>query len=139
MSDKNLTTPTTIDNSLSLTIKWYKDSKFCLKFKGSCLKQKKATYTHPNKINFFIVYELDSWPQDLDTNFTLVGCLFGGVKLAINSDSDKYTHSGYGIGFNTHIEYSLPDGSVDENIIILGAVMSSSVNIDNKGKYLDVW
>ena len=48
----------------SLTGFWiYHSSKFgrpCLKFKGSCLKQKNATYTPPNRIIFFIVYELDS-------------------------------------------------------------------------------
>ena len=46
---KKLTTPTTSDNSLSPSIKWYKDSNFSLIFKGSCLKQKHATFTPPNK------------------------------------------------------------------------------------------
>ena len=37
---EKLTTPTTTDNSLSPSMKWYKNSKFCLIFKGNCLKQK---------------------------------------------------------------------------------------------------
>ena len=43
-------------------------------------------------------------------------------------------YSGYGMGFDTHIECSLPDGSVDKNVIIFGVDMRSSVHIDNKGK-----
>ena len=41
---ERLATPTSTDNSLSLSIKWYGNSNFCLAFKGSCLKQKNATY-----------------------------------------------------------------------------------------------
>ena len=35
---------------------------------------------------------------------------------------------------NTHIEYSLPDGSIGKSVIIFGADMSSFVYIDNKEK-----
>ena len=88
---------------------------------------------------FFIVYELDSWSWDLGTDFTLGGCLFGGVKLTKSADSDKYSYSGYGIGFDTRIEYSLPDSSVGKNFIIFGADISSSVHIDNTKRYLNYW
>ena len=57
--------------------------------------------------NFFIVYKLDSWPQDLNSDFTLGGDLFGGVKLTKNADPDKYSYSGFGIGFDTRGQYSL--------------------------------
>ena len=40
------------------------------------------------------------------------GCEFGGVKLTKNSDPDKYSYSDFGIGFDTHGQYSLPDGSI---------------------------
>ena len=131
---KNLASPTTTDDSLSPTIKWHGNSKFCLVFKGSCLKQINATYTPPNRINFFIVYKLDSWPRDLDFDFTLKGGLFGGVKLAKNSNPDKYVYSCCRIEFDTQIEFSLPDGSVGKNVIIFKADISSSVHINNKGK-----
>ena len=85
-------------------------------------------------VNFFIVYELDSWPLDLETDFTLGGCLFEGAKLSKNADPDKYLCSGYGVGFDTRGEYSLPDGSVCKNDIIFGVDMSSYAYIDNKGK-----
>ena len=54
-------------------------------FKGSFVKQKKAIITPPNILIVFIVYKLDTWSRDLNSNFTLNGCLFGGVKLAKNT------------------------------------------------------
>ena len=50
---KKLTTLFTADNILSPTIEWHENSKFCLVFKGSYLKQKNATYTSSNRIIFF--------------------------------------------------------------------------------------
>ena len=51
---------TTTDNSLFLSIKWYRNSNFCLVIKRNCLNQKTANYTPPNRIIFLIVYELDT-------------------------------------------------------------------------------
>ena len=102
-----------------------------LVFKG---KTKNPTYTPPNRITFFIVYELDTRLRDLNSDFTLMDCLFGGVKLAKNADLDKYVCSGYGIGFDSRSEFSLPGGSVGKNVITFGVNMSSSVHIDNKKK-----
>ena len=47
----------------------------------SCLKQEKASFTSPSIRNLFIVHESDSWSQDLNIDFTLKGCLYGGVEL----------------------------------------------------------
>ena len=85
-------------------------------------------------IFFFIVYKLNAWSRDLNSDFTLKDCLSGGVKLAKIADRDKYVHSGFGIGFDSRSELSLPDGRVCKNVIIFGADTSSSVHIDNKGK-----
>ena len=87
-----------------------------LKFKGSCLKQEdKVAFTPKNVVNFFIVYELDSRPEDLDSDFTQKNCLFRGGKLPKNPDLDKHSDSRYGIGCDTRIEFSLPDGSAGKN------------------------
>ena len=131
---KNLTAPTSCDNILSPSIKWYGDSNFCSVFKESCLKQKKATFSPPNRINIFTVYQLDTWSQDLNSIFTLKRCLFGGVKLAKNADRDKYLYSGYGIGFDSRSENSSLEGSVGKNVIIFGVDISSSVHIGNEKK-----
>ena len=129
---RKITTPFNTDNSLSATIKWYEDSKFFLTFKGNCLNQNNATYTPPNRINFFVVYELDTCSQDLNSHFNLKCFLFGGVKLAKNSDPGKYVYSRYSVGFDSRTKLSLPDDNMGENDIIFGADMSSSVHIDNK-------
>ena len=67
------------------------NSKIRLKFKESCLKQEdKAAFTPNNIVNLFIVFNLDRWSRDLNTDFTLKDCLFGAVKLTKNADPDKY-------------------------------------------------
>ena len=71
--------------------------------------------------------------------FYFKDCFFGAVKLAKNANSDKYVYSGYGIGFGSRSEFSLTDCSVGKNVIIFGAASSSSVNIDNKGRYHNSW
>ena len=93
-----------------------------------------TTYTPPNRIIFFIVYELDTWSQDLNSDFILKDCLFRSVKLATNANPDKYMYSGYGILCDLHSEFSLTGGSIGKNVIVFRADMSSSVHIDNKGK-----
>ena len=60
--------------------------------------------------------------------------MFGGVKLTKNAAPDKYSYSGYGIGFETRGQYSLSDDSVGKYVIIFEVDMSSSVHIDNRGK-----
>ena len=102
-------------------------------FKGNCLKQKNATYTPPNRI---IVYELDTWLRDLNSDFNLKDCLYGSVKLAKNTDPDKFVYSGYDTGFDSRSEFSLPDGSMGKTVIIFRVNKRSSVHIGNKKKYI---
>ena len=46
-------------------------------------------------------------------------------RIAKNAYPDKYVYSGYGIGFDSRSECSLPDGSMGKNAIIFGVDMSS--------------
>ena len=99
------------------------------------LKTKGATYTPNNRIIFFIVYESDIWSRDLNSDFTLKDCLFGGVKLRKNADPDKYVYIGYGIGFDSlliHLHY-LTIAWVKMSLF-LELDMSSSVHFDNLKK-----
>ena len=89
----------TPNNRLFQASKWYGDSNICIIFKGSCLKQEKANFSPSSEIIFFIVYDLDTWSRDSNTFFTLKDYLFGGAKLTINTDLDKYVYSSYVIGF----------------------------------------
>ena len=86
--------------SLSPKLVWQK-SKKKLKFKETCLKQDKANSTPKNVINLFMVYELDTWSQDLYTDFTFKNYLFESVKLTKNGDPSRYYYSGNGIGFDS--------------------------------------
>ena len=77
------------------------NSRIKLEFKESCLKQDKASFTPKHVVNLYIVYELNIWSQDLNAEFTLKDCLFGAVKLTKNSNRNKNSYSGYGIGFHS--------------------------------------
>ena len=87
---------------------------------------------------FFIVYKLDTWWQDLNSDFSLKHCLFGGAKLAKNAEPDKYVYSGHRIGFDSCLEVSLPESSTVKNIFIFGVDMSSSVHIEDICMYYSV-
>ena len=134
MSAEKSTTPTTTDNNLSPSMKWYENSNFCLISKGSCLKRKNATFTSLNIINFCIFYELDTWSQDLNSDYTLKNYLLGRFKLAKNAHIHKHVYTVYAIGFDSRSEFSLPDGSVGKYIMNFGVDMNSSEHIDNKKK-----
>ena len=51
-----------------------------------------------------------------------------------NADIDRYVYSGYGIEFDRRSNFSFPGGGFGQNVLIFGADMSSSAQIDNKGK-----
>ena len=54
--------------------------------------------------------------------------------MTINVHIDKYTYSGYGIGFDRHGFYSHSSGGNGRNVIIFGVDMSSSTKIDKRKK-----
>ena len=126
MLNETIRSPTTSNNSLSPKLKWC-NSKIKVKFKGSYLKQDKVTFTPNNLTNLFTVYELDRWSQDLNADFTLKDYLFGAVKFK-NSDPDKYSYSGYRIGFDPCSLFSAPNFNWGKNIFIF------RVDIYNKKK-----
>ena len=79
-----------------------------MNFNEHCLIKNIPT---PKKIiNLYISYTLGPQLRDFNRDFTLGNFLFGSVKLTENADSDKYSCSSYVIGFDTHREYSLPEG-----------------------------
>ena len=89
-----------------------------------------------NVINLYISYILGLQFKNLNTDFTLVNCLFGSVKLTKNADLDKYKYTGYAIGFDSRLNFLFTDGRNGKNVIIFGSDTSSSVHIDSKGKYI---
>ena len=84
------------------------NSRIRLEFNGSCLKQDIAPFTPNNLVNLSIAYELNIWSQDVNAEFTLRDCLFRAVKLTKNAIPNKYSYSGYRIGFDFPSLFSTP-------------------------------
>ena len=61
--------------------------------------------------------------------------MLGLVKLVKNVDIDKYKCSGYGIGFDRNGTVSVGNG-FGKNAIMFAVEISSSVDVDNKKKYI---
>ena len=112
------------------------NSRIKLEFKGSCLKQNKEPFVPNNVVNLYIVYELNTWSQDLNAEFMLKDCLFGTVKITKNANPNKYSYSGYGIGVDSLSLFSISIFSFDwgKNAIIFGADMTSSVHANKRNK-----
>ena len=72
--------------------------------------------------------------RDLNSDFILQDCLFGGVKLDKNADRDKYSYSEYGIGFDSSSLFTYPDIDWGKNVVIFRKDNSSPVHVDKKKK-----
>ena len=104
-----------------------------INFNGHCLINNNISI--PKKvINLYISYILNPWLRNSKTYFTLKNYSFASVKLVKNADPDKYSYSSYGIGFDSHSEFSFADESMGKNVITFRAHISPSVHIDNKTK-----
>ena len=101
-------------------------------FNGQCLI-KNISITK-KVINLYVSYTLGAQLRIVNTDFTLVNCLFGSVKLIKNADLDKHKYTGHGIGFDSRSKFLFTGGSYEKNVIIFVVDMSSSVHVDNKGK-----
>ena len=84
-------------------------------------------------MNIYIVYELGTSRPHTDDPARKKS-LFGAVRLTKNADIDKYQYSGYGIEFDRKSAFSFPNVRFDQNVIIFGVDMSSSVHVDNNKK-----
>ena len=131
MSTENINAPINVDNSLSRKIKRIPNVKLDVEFKENFLKEDKATFTHRNVESLFIVYKLDTWSQDLNTDVTLNDSLLDAVKLTKKADPDKYSYS--------DMELDLTLVHFIHFQILIGGKMnevdnSFSVHTDNKEK-----
>ena len=103
LSNKKIRSPITANYIFSPEFVWMNNSRIKVRLKRRCLKQDKVTFTSRNVVTLFILYELDTWLQDLNADFTLKECLFEVVKLTKTPDPDKYYFSGYGLVYLNHI------------------------------------
>ena len=60
--------------------------------------------------------------------------MFGNVKIIKNANPNKYSYSGYGIGFDHLSFFPIPNFDLGENAIIFGIDMSSSAHVNKKNK-----
>ena len=134
LSAESIKPPTTSDNSLNPALNYY-GTKTRVKCTGSCLKQSTISCNHTEVVSIYIVNELGASGSN-DNDPILKNCLFGAVTLTKNTYIDKYHYSGYGIEFDRGSIHSFPGVGFGQNIKIFGADMSSSVHVDNKGKYI---
>ena len=118
--------------SLNPRMDLYGMRKIRIKFNGSFLNRFLPAILRGDIVNIYIVYQITSGYKDINYP-SLENCLFGSVKLTKNADIDKYGYSGYGIGFDREISFSLGN-EIGKNVIIFGVDMSLSSKIDNKKK-----
>ena len=137
LSAESITPPTTSDNSLTPALNYY-GTKTRVKFTGSCLKQPVISNTHGTTVNIYIFYGLGA-SSSHNNDPTLKNSLFGAGTLTKNDGINKFGYSGYEIGFYRRSSFSFYGGGFDQNVLIFGADMSSSVHIDNKKKYISSW
>ena len=91
-----------------------------MKFNGSCLKQpNKLKFEYKHKVNVYIVYELGASSSN-DSDPTLKNCLFGAVTLLKNAYIEKYSYSGFGIGYDKRSSFSFPGNGFGQNVLIFG-------------------
>ena len=106
-----------------------------MNFNGHCLIKSNVSILK-KVINLYISYTLGPQLRNWNTDFTLGNCLFGSVKLTKNAHLDEQKYAGYGIRFYSCSEFLFKDGSYGKSVIIFGADVSSSVHVNNKGKYI---
>ena len=133
LSDEDIRLSVTSDYSLTSKLSCC-GTKDRVEFKGSCLKQDKITYNHRTIVGIYIVYEINK-NFNITSYPALKNCLFGAVSLTKNVNTDKYKHSGYGIGFHRMGTFLVGNG-FGRNCIIFELDMSSSLHVDNKKKYI---
>ena len=104
------------------------NAKLNLKFNNSVLVQIFFSSLYSNFIlNLYIAYELNTWPRNPVSNFTLKNRLFVTIKLVRNAIKCKFIYNGWGIAFDREGLRSF----VARNVVIFGVDNSSSSHTDN--------
>ena len=97
-----------------------------LKFNNSAFVQKSFSSLYNNSTwNLYKLFELNTWPRNPATNFTLKNCLFGTFKLVRNAIKSKFTYNGGGISFDGEGSWSFGN-DLARNFAIFGVNNSSS-------------
>ena len=95
-----------------------------------CFSAKSPFLTSEKVVNVHKVYELDNWPTNPNSNFTIKNYLFGAVKLSRNAIKRKFIYNGYRIGFDWGASWSFSN-DFHRNGVIFGVDNSSSKHSEN--------
>ena len=79
-----------------------------INFNGHCLIKNKKSIPK-NLINSYVSDTLGPQLRNTNTDFRLINCLFGFVKLTKNTDPNKYKCNGCSIEFDSCSEFSFTD------------------------------
>ena len=80
--EESFKTKVTSDNSFAPKLDFIHKARIGANFKVNCLMKDNVSFTYKYVVNLsIVVYEVDSWSRDLNSDFTLVDCLFGAVKV----------------------------------------------------------
>ena len=131
LSEESIKIAVTANNSFAPKLTFIQNVKIAVKFEGYCLKQEKISFTLGNVVSIFLIYELNIWLLEVNTDFLQGDYLFGAVKLTKNYDHDKYSYSTYGIGFDARLSFSLPNSEFGYYVIIFRIDNSSLLHTDD--------
>ena len=81
MSEESTASPSTTGESFYPEVTSLFNCNYDLEFKEVCLEQNSMSFLHKNLVNLYIIYELDTWSNDLNADFTRGSCLNGSLKL----------------------------------------------------------
>ena len=128
LSGKTIKPPAISNNSLNPKVYYFNNPKFWLKFYGSSLTTDRV-FT-PNKItNLCIAFEIVFYTYD---NFTIKTSLLGAVKLTEDPDPNKLFILDMVLHFKyIELSHCWVVGLINKNVIIFGAVISSSEHVVN--------
>ena len=76
------------------------------KFDGNCLKQDKISFDHKNVIKLYIVYDI-MCGHIIQALIEIRKFVISVISLTKNTDPNKRSYSGYGIGFDSRVSFSL--------------------------------
>ena len=94
-----------------------------INFNENCLINN--IYIPKKVINIHISSKLNSWLRNSNRDFIINNCLYESVTLNNNAHPDKYKYSRYDIGFDSYSEFLFTGASMNKNVIVFGADISS--------------
>ena len=95
------------------------------------MQQNSSSLSSNFVLDLYIVYELNNWPHNLSSDFTIRNCSVGTVKLTGNTIKSKFIYNGPEITFDGAGSWRYGNDFA-ENVIVFSLNNSSSIHTDNR-------